>query len=421
MGEELVAGLVDLVQVLGAGLVVVTVANQAVLGDPELGAAGLVGDVDVAAGAADRALPRELDAVPVLIAGVHERAVAVGANAVLGVAEPAALLDRGLDGADDVLAHLAGTAELVAPLDVRAPHERIARTAVALGHVAVHDLHGHGKHRGLQALERERLPVVHGAADADEACDGVRVLLDGADGEEERELVGEEALGQAGVDRARGEVIGRDGEDDALAGLDLGDDGVHVVLLLEDAAVVLLLQAGAHLAHLHGAALAAGAGQDVVVEEVDELDLAAGLLDGAERLLGEHLAVAPMPTCANSHNLKRHDCSSPEAFSGTGPRPRILGRYYGAGFSGSPSARTSNGEIGAKQSCGRPKRAQGGRRRTPGARSLASKRESPSRLPAWRAGFARGFSLGISMRQAGGPGIVHPTRVRRDLAAEGWL
>jgi hypothetical protein len=47
-----------------------------------------------------------------------------------------------------------------------------------------------------------------------------------------------------------------------------------VVLILEDAAVVLLLKAGGHLAHLHGAALAAGARQDVVVVEVDELYLA---------------------------------------------------------------------------------------------------------------------------------------------------
>ena len=77
------------------------------------------------------------------------------------------------------------------------------------------------------------------------------ILLDGADGKEERELVGKEALCEAGVDRARGEVVGRDREDHALAGLKLANDGVDVVFVLEDAAVVLLLEAGGHLAHLH--------------------------------------------------------------------------------------------------------------------------------------------------------------------------
>lgn len=68
--------------------------------------------------------------------------------------------------------------------------------------------------------------------------------------------------------------------------------------------MVLLLEAGGHLAHLHGAALAAGAGQDVVVKEVDELDLAARLLDRAESLLGESLAVAAVPTGADGHDLE---------------------------------------------------------------------------------------------------------------------
>ena len=68
--------------------------------------------------------------------------------------------------------------------------------------------------------------------------------------------------------------------------------------------MVLLLKAGGHLAHLHGAALAAGARQDVVVEEIEQLDLAARLLNGAQRLLGESLAVAALSTCANGHNLE---------------------------------------------------------------------------------------------------------------------
>ena len=145
---------------------------------------------------------------------------------------------------------------------------------------------------------------MHGAADGDEAGHRVRVLLDVADGEPEGELVGEEALGQAGVDGAGREVVGGDRDDHALAGLDLVDDGVNVVLVLEDAAVVLLLEAGTHLAHLHGAALAAGAGQDVVVKEVDELDLSARLLDRAEGLLGKGLAVAAMPARADCHDLE---------------------------------------------------------------------------------------------------------------------
>ena len=84
----------------------------------------------------------------------------------------------------------------------------------------------------------------------------------------------------------------------------LANDGVDVVLVLEDAAVVLLLEAGGHLAHLHGATLAAGAGQDAVVKEVDELDLSARLLDRAEGLLGESLAVAAVPTGADGHDLE---------------------------------------------------------------------------------------------------------------------
>ncbi len=71
---------------LGAGVVVVAVADETVLGDAENRLSGLLVDREVAAGAADGALPWELDAVPVRIAGINERAVAVGADAVIGVA-----------------------------------------------------------------------------------------------------------------------------------------------------------------------------------------------------------------------------------------------------------------------------------------------------------------------------------------------
>ena len=323
MGEELVACFVDLVEVLGARMVVIAVADQAVLGNLELGTPGALVGHNIAARTADRALPRKLDAVPMLIAGIHQGAMAVGAHAVVRVAQPAALVHRRTNGLDDVLAHLVRTGDLSAPLHVVSPDKRIARTAVALRHIAIDNGHRHGKHGRLQALERKRLPVVHGTANGNEAGHGMRVLLYGANGKQERKLVGQEALGKAGIDRAGREVVRRNREDYALAGLQLADNRVDVILFLKDAAVIFLLQAGAHLSHLHGAALAAGAGQDVVIEQIDQLDLAAGLAHCAKGLLSQSLAVATVPTGTNRHHFKRHGRSSPEHF-GHGFCPCVL-------------------------------------------------------------------------------------------------
>ena len=140
----------------------------------------------------------------------------------------------------------------------------------------------------------------------------MRILLYGTDGKQERKLVCQEALGKAGVHRARRKVVGRNREDYALAGLQLANNRINIVFVFKDAAVIFLLQAGAHLSHLHGAALAAGTGQDVVIEQIDQLDLAARLAHCAKGLFGQSLAVAAVPASTNSHHLKRHNRSSPE-------------------------------------------------------------------------------------------------------------
>lgn len=134
----------------------------------------------------------------------------------------------------------------------------------------------------------------------------MRILLYGTDGKQERELICQEALGKAGVHRAGRKVVGRNREDHALAGLQFANNRIYIVFVFKDAAVVFLLQAGAHLSHLHGAALATGAGQDVVVEQIDQLDLAASLAHRAKGLFGQSLAVATVPTGTNRHHFKRH-------------------------------------------------------------------------------------------------------------------
>lgn len=151
----------------------------------------------------------------------------------------------------------------------------------------------------------------------------MRILLYGTDGKQERELICQEALGKAGVHRAGRKVVGRNREDHALAGLQFANNRIYIVFVFKDAAVVFLLQAGAHLSHLHGAALATGAGQDVVVEQIDQLDLAASLAHRAKGLFGQSLAVATVPTGTNRHHFKRHGRSSPEHF-GHGFCPCVL-------------------------------------------------------------------------------------------------
>ena len=154
-----------------------------------------------------------------LVARVHQGAVAVGAHAVIRIAQPAALVNRRANGLDDVLAHLVGAGDLSAPLHVVSPHKGIARATITLRHIAIDDSHRHGKHSRLQALQRQGLPIVHGTADGDEAGNGMRILLYGTDGKQERKLVCQEALGKAGVHRAGRKVVGRNREDHALAGL----------------------------------------------------------------------------------------------------------------------------------------------------------------------------------------------------------
>ncbi len=57
---------------------------------------------------------------------------------------------------------------------------------------------------------------------------------------------------------------------------------------------------------------------------------------------------------------------------------------------------------------------------SPTSHGDATKSESPSRLPAWRAGFARSLTLAISMQLKHVADIVHRTRVGRGLGAARW-
>ena len=142
-----------------------------------------------------------------------------------------------------------------------------------------------------------------GAADSDQARDGVRVLGQVADLKTEGELICEEALRELHVQGAGAQIVGGDAEDDALAGLQLVDDLVQIVLVLEDAALVLLGGIHGDLTHLHGAALAADAVLDVVIEEVDHLDLCAGLLAGEQGFLNENFAVAVVTAGDDAENF----------------------------------------------------------------------------------------------------------------------
>ena len=72
-------------------------------------------------------------------------------------------------------------------------------------------------------------------------------------------------------------------------------DLIHIVLILQNAALIFLCRIHRHFAHLHRAAFTAGAVFDMIVKEVDHLTLRAFCLSGEKRFLDEsdcHVAIS---------------------------------------------------------------------------------------------------------------------------------
>ena len=225
--------------------------------------------------------------------------MAVGAHTVILIAQPAALLDRSLDSLDDVLAHL------VSALQLLRTQQNIAGQTVTGGQHLVNHIHGLSEHGGGHSVQSQGLPVEAGTAVGDQAGHSMGILSHITDLNAESQLIGQEALGELQVQGAGGQIVRGNSDDDALAGLHLVDDLIHIVLILQDAAVILVLLTHLDLTHLNGAALAAGAVLDVIVEQVDHLDLSAALLASQQSFLQQSLRVAAVTTGTDTQNLHK--------------------------------------------------------------------------------------------------------------------
>ena len=218
--------------------------------------------LDVAAGAADHALERPLDAVPMLFAAHDQIAVAVRADTLIRIAEPGPLIHRCLNGFDDVFAHLMCACDLVVF------KQYVARAAVPCGQELIDNDRGLCEHRGRHGVQSQPLPVFAGTADRDQTGDLVRIFFDFADLQQEGQFISQETMGEAGIDGTRHQIVCRNTDDQAIVFLHLCDKCIHIILIFQNAAGIVTL-AHSHVAHAHRAAFTARAGKNVVVKQID--------------------------------------------------------------------------------------------------------------------------------------------------------
>ena len=253
----------------------------------------------VSACAADCAFKWILQAVPVLLAAENEAGMAVRTESLVGISHPPALFHRRGSRLHDIFTHLMGSLELFRT------EQDIARTAVSGCHHLVNDDYRLREHRRAHRFKSERLPVMTGASDRDQSRDCMRIFLYITDLKAEGQLVGKESLSELQIKGTRRQIIGRHADDHPGAGLHFIDDLIHIVLILQNAALIFLCRIHRHFAHLHRAAFTAGAVFDMIVKEVDHLTLRAFCLSGEKRFLDENFTVAAVTPCHNTEYLHK--------------------------------------------------------------------------------------------------------------------
>ena len=167
-----------------------------------------------------------------------------------------------------------------------------------LTHHHVHHLERLHEHGDTQSCQRQGLPVQRGAAGADNACHALRSLVHHACLDLQCPLIGKPAVGKHLPQTVRAYRERGDGDDQTVTGCHLCHNGIHVILAAENTLGGLLLHHD-----LHHAGLAAGAGIDFRIVEIEPNYFRALCLAGHQRLFQQDFRVAAGSSAVDTHNF----------------------------------------------------------------------------------------------------------------------
>ena len=167
-----------------------------------------------------------------------------------------------------------------------------------LTHHHVHHLKRLHKHGNSQSGQRQGLPVQSSTTGADDTGHPLGSLVHHACLDLQRPLIGQPAVGKDLPQTVGSYCKGGDGNNQAVAGGHLFHNGFHVILAAENAFRRLLFH---H--HLHHTGLAAGAGINLCIVEIEPDDLCPLCLAGHQRFFQQDFRIATGSSAVDTHDL----------------------------------------------------------------------------------------------------------------------